>query len=78
MTINDNFKNVQPTDKIMRWPEVKARIGLSRSHIHNLVTQGKFPAPIKLGARASGWIEREISSWINDQVAISRSFKEVI
>lgn len=45
------------TDRVLRFPEVKTRVGLCRSHIHNLVSQGKFPAPIKLGARASGWLE---------------------
>lgn len=62
----------QQTDRILRFPEVKARVGLCRSHIHNLVSQGKFPAPIKLGARASGWIESEIDQFIQSRIEESR------
>lgn len=62
-------------DRILRFPDVKARVGLCRSHIHNLVSQGKFPAPIKLGARASGWLESEISDFIQSRVEESRKEK---
>lgn len=65
------------TDRVLRWPEVKERVGLCRSHIHNLVSQGKFPSPIKLGARASGWLESEINSWLERQISESRN-KEVL
>jgi prophage regulatory protein len=60
------------TDRILRFPEVKARVGLCRSHIHNLVSEGKFPAPIKLGARASGWLESEIDQFIQSRIKESR------
>jgi prophage regulatory protein len=64
---------IPPNDRVLRWPEVHKRIGLCRSHIHNLVSQGKFPPPIKLGARASGWLESQINSWIENQISNSRS-----
>ena len=60
------------TDRVLRFPEVKTRVGLCRSHIHNLVSQGKFPAPIKLGARASGWLESEIDQFIQFRIEESR------
>jgi prophage regulatory protein len=59
-------------DAVLRWPEVQARIPISRSHAHALAAQGKFPKPIKLGARASGWLESEVNSWLEDRVAQSR------
>ncbi|GHU34848.1 Mu phage lytic protein AlpA [Betaproteobacteria bacterium] len=31
-----------------------------------------FPRPIKLGARAVGWIESEIDAWLNAQIQKSR------
>ena len=49
---------------ILRLPAVKARTGLSRSTIYLWISQGKFPAPYALGARAVGWLESEISAWI--------------
>ena len=65
---------IQPTatDSILRWPEVQARVPISRSHAHSLAAQGKFPKPIKLGPRASGWIESEIDNYITACIARSR------
>ena len=33
---------------------------------------GAFPNPIRLGARAVGWIESEVDAWIREQIAASR------
>ena len=66
------------TTRILRWPEVHYRIGLSHSQVYLLINQSDdegnamFPAPIKLGARASGWLESEIESWITQRVTASR------
>jgi prophage regulatory protein len=60
-------------DPVLRWPEVAKIIPLSRSHAHALAAQGKFPKPIKLGPRASGWLESEINSWLADRIAQSRA-----
>jgi hypothetical protein len=30
---------------------------------------GRFPNSISLGARAVGWLESEIESWINDRIS---------
>lgn len=66
---------LQPTNNnaVLRWPEVAKIIPISRSHAHALVSQGKFPKPIKLGPRASGWLESEINAWISERIAESRS-----
>jgi prophage regulatory protein len=58
---------------VLRWPEVAKIVPISRSHAHALAAQGKFPKPIKLGPRASGWLESEISAWLADRVAQSRA-----
>ncbi|OGT70543.1 MAG: AlpA family transcriptional regulator [Gammaproteobacteria bacterium RIFCSPLOWO2_02_FULL_57_10] len=57
---------------ILRLPDVKARTGLSRSTIYLRVSEGKFPSPIVLGGRAVGWVEAELETWIEDQIASSR------
>lgn len=57
---------------ILRLPEVKTRIGLSRSTIYLKIKEGKFPAPISLGDRAVGWIESEIEQWVEEQIESSR------
>ena len=62
----------QQLDNILRWPELAKRVPISRSHAHALAAQGKFPKPIKLGPRASGWLESEINSWLLERIADSR------
>jgi prophage regulatory protein len=58
---------------ILRLPQVKARTGLSRSTIYSRIAQGSFPKPVTLGgARAVGWVEAQIESWIDRQVHASR------
>ena len=59
-------------EKILRLPQIKASTGLSGSQIYNLISQDKFPKQIKLGDRASGWIESEIQEWIQSRIADSR------
>lgn len=57
---------------ILRRKQVQARTGLSRSTIYARISQGTFPKPICLGARAVGWIESELNDWLSSQVAASR------
>ena len=61
--------------RIIRWPEVNLKTGLCRSHVHQLVSKGQFPAPIKLtpNGRASGWVESEVSAWLDQRILQSRS-----
>ena len=46
--------------RVLRLPRVQARTGLARSTIYVRVADGSFPQPIRLGARAVGWIESEV------------------
>jgi len=58
--------------KILRLPIVLDRTGLSRSTVYQRVTEGRFPRPVSLGARAVGWIEAEVEEWIAGQIEASR------
>ncbi len=75
LTTEDPSKNPPPTNRLLRWPDVQLMTGICRSHAHQLIAQGKFPAPIKLveGGRASAWVESEIFSWLEQRIADSRS-----
>lgn len=57
------------SERILRRREVEACVGLARSTIYEMVFRGDFPAPIKLGARAVGWIEAEIAQWLEGRKA---------
>ncbi len=61
------------TEKILRLRGVLARTGMSRSMVYDLMVKKQFPAPINLGARAVGWVESEIDTWIVERVKASRS-----
>ena len=60
------------THTILRLLAVKARTGLSRSTIYARVSQGSFPKPVSLGARAVGWVEAEVQEWLQRQIESSR------
>jgi len=57
------------TARVLRLPEVQARIGLGRDSIYRLVRAGLLSAPVKISARASGWLERDVESFIAQRVA---------
>ena len=66
---------------ILRRRQVEARTGLSRSTIYARLTRNPerpgdydptFPRPVKIGAKATGWIEAEIDAWLSAQIATSR------
>ena len=50
------------THNILRLPAVKTRTGLSRSTIYLLISEGCFPKPVSLGARAVGWPDSEVDA----------------
>jgi prophage regulatory protein len=50
-------------DKMLRFPEVEALVGLSRSTIDRLIRAGDFPVPKKLGARSVGFSSADIARW---------------
>ena len=54
--------------RILRRQHVEAQTGLSRSNIYDLIAREEFPRPIKIGARAVGWIEKDIVDWINSKI----------
>lgn len=53
------------TTRIIRYPDVMDRLGLSRNEIGNRVrAEEEFPKPVPLGKRAVGFIEAEIDQYI--------------
>jgi prophage regulatory protein len=67
----DNQDRQAPT--ILRRKAVEGRTGLKRSTIYARISEGKFPQPIVLGGgRAVGWLESDISTWIESQIEASR------
>ncbi len=54
---------------LLRLPEVESATGKKRSAIYAEISAGTFPAPVKIGARASAWVAAEVQSWIASRIA---------
>ena len=57
-------------EQLLKMPEVRAKTGLSRSHLYALAQNGEFPKPIKLSERSSAWVESEVQDWIDTRIAL--------
>jgi prophage regulatory protein len=56
--------DTQLPDTILRRPEVQKVTGLSRATIYESMARGDFPVAIRLGKRAVGWPQSEITHWL--------------
>lgn len=57
--------------RFLRLHQVEELTGFKRSHIYNLIKAGKFPAQIKLGARAVAWDSISIDMWQKKMLGIA-------
>jgi prophage regulatory protein len=58
-----------PNPRLLRLPDVLARVGLRRSRVYDLVADGLFPRPVKLSTRAIAWVESEVDAWVHERIA---------
>jgi prophage regulatory protein len=56
-----------PVLKLLRFPEVRERTGLSRSTIWRLERIGAFPKHRQISANAVAWLEHEVLTWIRSK-----------
>jgi prophage regulatory protein len=56
-------------DRIIRLKTVLSRTGLSRSTIYRKITEGTFPAQIRISVNGAGWRESDINRWVANPVA---------
>ena len=56
------------TQQLIRLPQVKQRVGMSKSQIYKLIEVAQFPKPIKVSKRISCWVATEIDDWINNKI----------
>ena len=57
--------------QILRRRQLEEKLGLSRSSIYQMVADGLFPKPIKLGRRAVGWRADDVENWLTEMQEIS-------
>ena len=63
------MKDINEIPRLLRWKQVQELIPFSRSYIYNLISQDRFPSPVKLieGGRGAGWWEHEIRAYIESR-----------
>jgi len=61
MSTRHRFPAPPPMRKL---PVVVQQTTMSSASIYRLVKAGKFPAPVKVGARAVAWIGSEVDAYI--------------
>lgn len=62
--------------QLLRIKDVCRATGLGRSTIYAMLAEGRFPTPIKISdkenARATAFVGKEVSAWIEQRIADSR------
>jgi prophage regulatory protein len=48
---------------------VEQKIGFKRAWIYAQIQAGKFPKQVKVGGRASRWVESHVDDWIAARIA---------
>jgi prophage regulatory protein len=50
-------------------PQVCDLIGLKKTMIYQMEAESRFPARVKVGVRAVGWLEDELRAWLAERLA---------
>ena len=58
---------------LIRLPEVLKRTGFGKAWIYRLISEGRFPEPVKIGVRAVAFVESEVDEWIQSVIETSRN-----
>jgi len=59
--------------RLLRFPAIRERTGLSRSTIWRLERRGAFPRHRQISANAVAWLEEEVEFWIGQRVSDERN-----
>lgn len=65
----DTNQQAAPDERLLRIPDVEAKVGLRKSSIYAAVRAGTFPKPLKLSRRYVCWQESAVNAWIAQRVA---------
>lgn len=68
-TRNNNTRLLD--DKMVDMKFITEFTGLTDKWFYKLISEGKFPEPIKLG-RSSRWLQSEVEKWVQERIDTSR------
>jgi prophage regulatory protein len=64
---NGSSGGAVPPARLLRFPTVRERTGLSRSTIWRLERRGEFPRHRRISANVVAWVETEVVAWIQSR-----------
>ncbi|WP_316376187.1 helix-turn-helix transcriptional regulator [Burkholderia anthina] len=53
--------------KILRLIGVLDCVGVKKTTLYRWIREGKFPAPVQLGARSVGWRATDVQHWVESR-----------
>jgi len=59
---------MKKSPRLLRIDEVMSRVGFRRNKLYDLINEGSFPRPVKIGP-ISAWVEDEVDQWVADRIA---------
>jgi prophage regulatory protein len=60
---------IDGASRLVRFPVVRQRTGLSRSTIWRMERRGEFPRHHRISSNVVAWLEDDVSTWIRARVA---------
>ena len=58
----------QSPERFLRLAEVRHRVGLGKTMIYAMISEGRFPRPYKITPAAARWSEHEVDAWVEGVV----------
>jgi prophage regulatory protein len=58
-----------PPLKLLRFPAIRERTGLSRSTIWRLERRGEFPRHVRISMNAVAWVEEDVLAWMRSRIS---------
>ena len=70
-TSANDFSLLRPDDPLIDMPYLTRCTGMSDKWFYKMISEGRFPKPIKLG-RSSRWYKSEVEQWMQQRIEESR------
>lgn len=65
-------ENSNPKITLNRYKSVLEQTGLKRSSLYKLMSQGDFPKPVRITAKAVAWPSNEVEDWISSRISANQ------
>lgn len=59
--------------RLIRAPELRAKLGIGTTTQHVWVKEGKLPPPVRLGTRNIAWFDYQVEEWMAARVKVEAS-----